>query len=368
MLKSFVSADSHVTEPPDCYTRFIEKKYKDTAPHLVKHERYGEIFVVDGVDTPVPMGLIAAAGKNPKDIDAHNQTFADLYPSGYDPKFRLADQDKDGVGGEFLYPSVGMVLCLAPDPDYKRACMGAYNRWLAEYVSEAPDRLFGVGQAAIRDPDDAVKEFHEIKALGFKGVMMPGDPHYKDYDDPAYDKLWATAVELDLPLSFHISTGKSHRMADHERGHRINSMMAVIRACQDIVGMFIFGGAFDRFPDLKLVCVEADAGWAPHYMARADHMYDYHRYWMKAPDLKRMPSAYFRDNIYMTFQFDWTAFAEKDLLNIRRILWANDFPHSDGTWPRSREFVMKHTEHLTDEERNWVVHDNICDLYGVSVQ
>lgn len=367
MLKSLISADSHVTEPPDCYIANIEKKYKDRAPRLIKHDRYGEIFIVDGVDTPVPMGLIAAAGKDPRKINAHNQTFADLYPSGYDPTYRVADQEKDGVGAEFLYPSVGMVLCLAPDIDYKHACMAAYNRWLASYCAEAPERLFGIGQAAIRSPQDGVNELKAIKALGFKGVMMPGEPHLSDYDDPIYDPLWAAAVDLDMPISFHISTGKKHRLVDDHRGPRINGMMSVIRGCQDIIGMFIFGGVFDRHPKLKLVCVEADSGWVPHYMGRMDHMFNYHRFWMKAPELKRMPSDYFRDNVYTTFQFDWVAFAVKDLLNARHLLWANDFPHSDGTWPHSMALIEEHAAMLSEEERNWVVHDNVCALYNIAV-
>ena len=95
------------------------------------------------------------------------------------------------------------------------------------------------------------------------------------------------------------------------------------------MGTFIFGGVFDRFPELKLVCVEADAGWVPHYMYRMDHAYKRHRYWMKAPPLNRLPSEYFAENIYMTFQDDWVAFNMKDMCNPRRLMWANDFPHSD---------------------------------------
>ena len=76
--------------------------------------------------------------------------------------------------------------------------------------------------------------------------------------------------------------------------------------------MFIFGGVFQRHPKLRLVCVEADAGWAPHYMYRMDHAYNYHRYWMKCEELERLPSDYFRDNVYMTFQDDWIAFKFKE--------------------------------------------------------
>ena len=120
------------------------------------------------------------------------------------------------------------------------------------------------------------------------------------------------------------------------RGPKLNGFLSIIRGCQDIMGTFILGGVFERHPKLKVVCVEADAGWVPHYMYRMDHAYDRHRYWLPAGALSKMPSEYFRENIYTTFQDDWVAFQMKDMCNIRRLMWANDFPHSDSTWPCHR--------------------------------
>jgi predicted TIM-barrel fold metal-dependent hydrolase len=312
------------------------------------------------MSAPIPMGLVAAAGKNPADITTMGVAFDELWRSGWDPKFRVADQEKDGVAAEMIYPTVGMMLCNHPDFDFKKACFTAYNRWLQEYCAAAPDRLFGLAQVSMRSIEDGVAELKEAKAMGYKGVMMPGNPAVEDYDSKVYDPVWATAVELDMPLSFHILTGKSEGQV---RGPRINGFLSIIRGCQDIMGTFIFGGVFDRFPDLKLVCVEADAGWVPHYMYRMDHAYKRHRYWMKAPPLKRLPSEYFAENVYVTFQDDWVAFNMKDMCNPKRLMWANDFPHSDSTWPWSQSMLEEHTKALTEEERNWICHDNVAELY-----
>ncbi len=195
-----------------------------------------------------------------------------------------------------------------------------------------------------RMPTAGAAELVEISNMGFKAVMMSGMPGTADYDDPAYDRLWATAVELGLPLCFHILTNTSY---SGHRGPKINALLNVIRSCQDIIGMLIYSGVFDRFPALKVVCVEADAGWAPHYAYRMDHIYNRHRFWNKAPALTKLPSEYFFDNVYMTFQDDWTALHMTDQLNVERLLWANDFPHSDSTWPLSQELVNKHMAHLT---------------------
>src|SRR3546814_4764233 len=94
--------------------------------------------------------------------------------------------------------------------------------------------------------------------------------------------------------------------SDRTRGPAISSFLSIVRGCQDIMAMLVFGGVFERHPGLKVVCVEADAGWVPHFMYRMDHAFNRHRYWLKpGADLTRLPSEYFADHIYVTFQDDW---------------------------------------------------------------
>lgn len=367
MNKPIISADSHITEPPDCYKGHIAARYRDTAPYITEMQGLGDVFVIDGMPAPIPLGLVAAAGLDPKDIKAEGVAFADLHRSGWDPKARAADQARDGIAAEILYPTVGMVLCNHPDVEYKQACMEAYNRWLAEYCAGAPGRVFGLGQTAVSSVSGAVEDLQRMKQAGFVGVMMPGEPGTPfDYDDPQFDPLWEAAVDLGMPLSFHILTSRTSGL-NAARGPKINAFLQIIRSCQDVMGLFIFSGVFDRHPRLKLVCAEADAGWVPHYMYRMDHAYEYHRYWMKAPPLERKPSEYFRENIAMTFQDDYVAFQCKDMVNIRRLMWASDFPHSDSTWPRSRAVLTEQTAHLTEQERDWICHDNVAEWYGIEV-
>jgi uncharacterized protein len=68
MLKPIISADSHITEPPGCYVDRIDRKYKDTAPHMVHDDKMGDIFVIEGSSKPIPMGLVAAAGVDAMDL------------------------------------------------------------------------------------------------------------------------------------------------------------------------------------------------------------------------------------------------------------------------------------------------------------
>ena len=94
MISTPISADSHITEPPNCYVDNIDPAWRERAPHVVHKEGMGDTYVVDGMKTPVPMGLIAAAGVPPKDIRIGGAKFEDLHRSGWDPTTRLADQDR----------------------------------------------------------------------------------------------------------------------------------------------------------------------------------------------------------------------------------------------------------------------------------
>jgi predicted TIM-barrel fold metal-dependent hydrolase len=364
MNKPIISADSHITEPPGTYVDRIDKKYKDRAPRMQHDEKMGDVFVIDGIRSPIPMGLLAAAGKPAEEIRVTGVKFDEMHRGGWDPKARIAEQDRDGVAGEIIYPTVGMVLCNHKDVDYKKACFDAYNLWIAEYCDAHPDRLYGCGQTAMRTPEEGIEDLRAIKKLGLRGVMMPGNPAVEDYDHPCYADFYEAAADLGLPLSFHILTTRDSGFTAPVRGPRLNGFISIIRGCQDIMGTFVFGGVFERHPRLKVVCVEADAGWVPHYMYRMDHAYNRHRHWL-APGvtLSKLPSEYFREHIYTTFQDDWVAFQMTDMVNPQRLMWANDFPHSDSTWPWSQEMLAEHTKHLSEQERDWILHDNVSELY-----
>jgi predicted TIM-barrel fold metal-dependent hydrolase len=144
----------------------------------------------------------------------------------------------------------------------------------------------------------------------------------------------------------------------------MNFAVGIIRSNQDLLAMLVYGGVFERHPRLRVVCVEADASWTPHWMHRMDHYYERHRY-MRALELAQLPSEYFREHVYLTFQDDWPAFQMLGLLNPQRLMWANDFPHSDSTWPRSQELLAREAAHLSEDERDLILHDNAEELYGL---
>jgi predicted TIM-barrel fold metal-dependent hydrolase len=370
MLKAPISSDSHIVEPPNCYVDYIDPKYRDIAPRVVKNDKGVDVFQIEGVNNPIPIGMLAAAGMPADELKVMRQaSYPDITAAAYDPNARLEAQDRDGVGGEVIFASIGMVLCSHPDYQYKRACMQAYNRWLAEFCGAQPKRLFGLAQTAVSSVDEAIEDFVAAKDAGLVGMMVTGTPQHEDYDHRDYDALWECAVDLEMPICFHILTSKDYDAATalrSPRGHSANGFMNLIRGVQDILGLFVFGGVFERHPNLHMVVAEGDAGWVPHWMYRADHAA---MRWGSSMQrtISKNPSDYVLSNTHFTFQDDKTAYESPMMVDSKCLLWASDFPHTDSTWPLSQDVLSAQTGHLSEEQRNRALHDNAVEVFNLAV-
>ncbi len=369
-FKGVISADSHIVEPPNCYVDFIDPKFREDAPRVERLPNGNDTYVIKDMKRTIPMGFLDGAGMKVAERKQHadNIKFEHIRPGGYDAKARLADMDREGTAAEIIYASVGMVLCTHPDPVYKGAAMMAYNRWLQSFCEGAPNRLFGLAMTPVLTVDSAIEDFRRAKEMGFVGIMMPGNPASGEYDQPQYDALWECAVDLDLPVCFHILTAKGDGVDEAlrgKRGHPLNGFMGIIRAVQDIMGMMVLGGVFERHPKLKLVTAEGDAGWMPHYMYRMDHAA-----FTAADDgiikgLSKLPSEYIKSNVFMTFQDDYIAFRNANEENYKQLLWANDYPHTDSTWPNSQALLAKHASKLPAHMTQAILRENTARLFNL---
>ncbi len=406
--KAMISADSHTIEPPEAYSKHIDPAFRDRVPRLIKDPVKGDAYLIDGLPARIALASVSSCGKRARaqtqadgstafyldeckapfpdgdytegftgtpPMPMAAMTIADTPAGGWLVKPRLEAQDRDGVVAELLYPTFGMVLCNHPDDSYQRAMFDAYNRWLQEFVSEAPTRLFGIGQTALRSIDEGIEDLRRIKEMGFVGAMLPGDPDIEgDWHWDTFDPLWEAAQDLDLPLSFHtLASGRDKKVAGnlltHPKGNQysVDIGLACPRANQDVMLSFVLGGVFEKFPKLKLVCVEAGAGWVPDLAARMDHFYKRQGNLYKLRELAKLPSEYFFNHCHVTFQDDPVALALVRHLNPKMLLWANDYPHSDASWPWSRNILAEHMKNLSDQEKQWILHDNVKTLYNLPV-
>ena len=150
MAYPIISADSHVTEPPNTYTEFIDRAFLDRAPRMEKIGDAGDMFVIDGMSEPISIGLAAAAAGRPKRFACAAGASRTCTAAAGIRRRAWPTRQRDGVAAEVIYPTVGMVLCNHSDLDYKKACFDAYNLWIARLPSAHPERLLGIGQTAMR--------------------------------------------------------------------------------------------------------------------------------------------------------------------------------------------------------------------------
>ena len=197
-----ISGDSHVVEPYDLWVNALGKKYGDHVPHLVTEHagRKGNYFFA-GRETCLVEEL----------VNATDQARIDkLVRAGHDPAFRLKLIDADGVAAEIVNPTWTLYAMRIEHAELRRACCRVFNDWLIEYCSEDRRRLIGVGAVPIDDPDWGVLELERIASKGLRGVMVPTQPPegVPPYREARYDRFWAAAMSLGLPVTLHIVTGR----------------------------------------------------------------------------------------------------------------------------------------------------------------
>ena len=98
----------------------------------------------------------------------------------------------------------------------------------------------------------------------------------RPYNDAEYDRFWAVAEELGLPLTFHSGTGHEPRVVRGPGGAVINYLLGAQLDGPMVLLSLAAGGALDRFPGLRVVTVETGAAWLGWIMTQADAIYEDH--------------------------------------------------------------------------------------------
>jgi predicted TIM-barrel fold metal-dependent hydrolase len=365
-----------MTEPVDLWTERLEARLRDRAPRVIENQGEGPrfLFVAEGA-SPFPIAGGFAAGRAGKELQAvMDKGYEAARPSGWDPVERIKDQELDGIDAEVLYPSLGMTLFSMSDVDLQRACFDVYNRWLAEFCAQDARRLYGIGLISLENIDAAVKDVETIAALGMRGAMIWGaPPEDRPYSDPSYEPFWQAASEAGIPLSLHIIAGRGRIsssvgtvIGEGAPQHAGIWYMKVIAEIQESLASLVFGGVLERFPKLRIVSAENDAGWIPHFCYRMDHVYDkHHEIWSYSTPLP--PSEYVKRQVYATFQDDYTGPAAHATFGADNFMWASDFPHSDSTFPESHKWIERNFAGVPDDVRRKIVHDNAVSLYRMEL-
>jgi predicted TIM-barrel fold metal-dependent hydrolase len=375
MDHKLISCDDHLDLqylPADLWTERLPAKLRDRAPRV--EERDGRlVWVCEGdvwgrwAGTPQPSGPKAtfnAFDRGGVDESERRPARAEL---------RLADMDRDGVSAQVMFgPVASMAIA---DPALRTAAIQAYNDWLIDFCSAAPNRLIGV---AILPPEDPAVAAQEVYRLAKRGAIRQANLQVARADprlhDPAWEPLWNAFEETGLILSFHVVVFGLGKPTDPEWGKTAsvftNTKLFMGQFLDPFVDLFAWG-IFEHHPKLKLVMAESGLGWLPWVVQELDYrhwrLWEAKEYWEQRGgiDLHLKPSELFKRQVYVTFQEDYVAMSLLRFYGEGHVLWASDYPHPDSTWPNSKTAIEKQMGELAPEVRRRLTYENAAALYGL---
>jgi predicted TIM-barrel fold metal-dependent hydrolase len=292
--------------------------------------------------------------------------------------------DSDGIFAQILYPNIATFATKwfveEADRNIHSLCIEIYNDFLAEFASEAPNRLIPIAAIPFWDVPRAIKELERASDLGHRGIMFSQDPSafgLPSLADTHWDPIWAAAQERGLPVNFHIGSGDPaiFEKMDTSMGTRAANSMNAIRMFlnnADTVLRLIFGGVCHRYPRLNFVSVESGAGWLPFLLESMDWQWRNFGIAKQQPELHLLPSEYFRRQIYGSFWFETEAarFSIGQLED--NLFYETDFPHPTSMSPgpatdarHPRDYIADELGSLPRELQQKILHDNAARVYGL---
>ncbi len=369
-----VSADSHVNEPNDLWVTQVDQPYRERVPRIEMKDGQ-KWFVMEGrrpskireaprdaqISVDVFKTLSEQKGSRPQLDRTKGAMFQQQGGVGAD---RWRDMAFDGIDAEVVFPNKGLANWSSPDPAHNAEMCRVYNVWASQtFAGDA--RSYPVGCIPALDVGMALTEIDRVAKMGLHAVMMPPLAN-KGYNSQDYDPVWAALSEAGLPVCFHAGSGKDPRTASGNGGAIINYVVHAMNTVLEPVVQLCSSGVFERFPKLQFATIEAGAGWVPYALWAMDQGYDKHAFWV-SPRLKERPSEYFRRHGHASFQDDPIGLEGKKWMGIDSILWGNDYPHLEGTWPYSSEVFDSYSTLLTRDEKAKVLGLNAARLFNIPV-
>jgi len=377
-----IDTDTHIVEPPDLWTSRVSKKWGDLVPHVKWDEATQEEAWFAGDLRLSSAGAAAMAGWS-EYPPAHPRRFADADPASWDATKRLKMMDTYGIHAQLLYPNVAVFdaksIVSMREPELQVDLFRAYNDFLTEWSSVAPDRYLPVTGVPFWDLEATLKEMDRTAAMGHKSMAFTQDPSYyglPKLTDRHWDPTWASAQEKGFAINFHIASAglDFHTLGVPENGEHANyAMMGVNYFMQNArtIAQLIIGGICHRFPKLNFVSVESGIGWIPFALEALDWQWINCGVPKEHPEYDLLPSEYFRRQIYGCWWFERDsanhAFAQ---IGYDNVMYETDYPHPTSMSPGPATSAVAPPEYLRSafagqpvEQMRKVLHDNAARIY-----
>ena len=377
-IPRIISVDDHVVEPPTVWTDRLPRKYLDVGPRVVRETVRQDLVIIDHepvwVDSDVersvdfwlyedlkrPVTRLSAASGYPKeDVDARPINYEEMLPGCWQQQARLSDMDLNHVEAAMCFPMFprfcGQTFMEADDKELALLCVQAYNDWMIEeWCAGTDSRLIPLPLIPLWDPHLAAAEVRRNAARGAHAVAFTelptnlGLPSIHDADGH-WEPLFEACEETATVLCMHIGSGSRMPSTSPDAPPAVPSTLTFNNAMGSLAD-WLFSGAFIRYPDIKIAYSEGQIGWIPYILERADVVWEHNRGWNRVWGvIPEPPSSYFADHVYGCFFDDRFGLANLDAIGVDNVTFETDYPHSDSTWPHTKEVAEKLCEGLSDE-------------------
>ena len=338
-----IDADGHVEENPITFSdKYFDPAFRPHRPQVVAGTEEGLAYwMIDEQLFPRRVGrgcnnLGTPASINGKPV-RHAQRKPDTLGSMELTSLneRLQIMDEENIWLQVLYPTLFLAYPLSSNIAYTSAMYSAYNRWLGDVLS-GQERLKWVGVANLDDIPAAVKQVDEAKQLGAVGMMILGTAGDRLLDDESLLPFYEAVAGADLPLAVHVGWACPALNNLYTHIYPSGVIPFLMPVLMGMVSM-MSGGIFDRYPNLRVVYLEAGCLWVHFILERLHHRFEHSGKNLSnvvsrtAPIQKLSPMEYVKKgNIYFSSEVEDLLLPQVlDLVGDGQLMFASDMPHGD---------------------------------------
>ncbi|MFB0977796.1 MAG: amidohydrolase family protein [Myxococcota bacterium] len=372
-----ITSDSHAGPEHRTYGNYLEQKWQGDFNDWAKE--------VDEwiVQMRTVMGPRSIAVNGDPEVDGGRN---------WDSTRRLAETEADGVVAEVIFSNTSPPFAprlftefgepeIGRDFDRRWAGIQAHNRWLADFCSEAPGRRAGIVQIYLPNVEGSVKEIRWAKENGLTGgVLLPGAPPGSGVPPlyaPEYEPIWNACDELDMPLNHHAGAAVPD-FGQYLPQSLTMYMLEVKWWAHRALWHLMFSGVFERHPSLQFVLTEVGAGWAPEVLRELNHFYNQMKNETETSEhifggpavskLSLTPTEYFDRQVHLGASFLAPLDCEKrHEIGVHKLMWGSDYPHTEGSYPFSREHLRLTLAGVPEEEVHMMLATNAAKVYGFDI-